>query len=126
MRAGQERAFADELEVTPRQQRIARHPVLGNEEGVARELWLEALVDRVSAHALRGRLIDIVSRQLVLIVCPHLKDTGAVHVTRGQHAPAEDTDLALAAWHIRFGVEGQATDRLPFNVDGGILIFYVT
>src|SRR6185437_16053569 len=67
MRTGEHRALANELEVAPGQQRVTRHPVLGDEESVARELWLEALVNGVAAHALGGWLIDVIAWKLALI-----------------------------------------------------------
>src|SRR5690348_18456156 len=93
MRAGEHGALADELEIAPGQQRIAGHPVLGDKKGVAGELRLEALVYGIAAHALGARLPDVVAGQLVLVVGPDLKDTGAAYVFRSQHAAAHDSQL---------------------------------
>src|SRR5579864_4848685 len=79
-RPGEQGAFADELEVTPGQQRIACHVVLRNEECGARELRLEALIRRVRAHASDARLVEIVAGKLMLIVSPNLQNTGPADV----------------------------------------------
>src|ERR1700676_4429965 len=125
MRGGQERAFAYELEVAPGQQRIACHPVLGNEEGVARELRLEALIGRVRAHALCRRLIDVKGAEVVLVVRPRLEDAGSGDVAGSGDYFAVYADLVFTTRHVGLWIEHQPSDRLPLDVVEGVVVLDV-
>src|SRR5271155_5480556 len=121
MRAGEHRTLADELEVAPGQQRVAGHPVFRDEKRVPWKLRFEALIGRVGAHSLGGRLKDIVTGQPVLVVGPDLEDARAVDIFWRNYGPSQETELVLMARHVRMRVESQTPNRLPFHVVGRVL-----